>query len=48
MSAQKSIFDGTKLPLVYRGPKTTTYGMKLLFLPDLDNSESRQFATPTT
>ena len=42
--APKTIFDGTKLPLVYRHPKTTTYGMKSPFSPKLDESESRQFA----
>jgi hypothetical protein len=31
--------------MVYCRPKTTTYGMKSLFSPKLDESESRQFAT---
>jgi hypothetical protein len=44
IDAPKTIFDGTKLPLAYRRPKTTTYGMKSLFSPKLDASESRQFA----
>ena len=47
MSEQKTISDGTKLPLEGSRPKTTTYGMKLLFSPELDASESHQVATST-
>jgi hypothetical protein len=37
----KTVFDGTKLPLVVEHLKTTTYGMKLAFSPELDASELR-------
>ncbi len=41
---QKTIFDGTKLPVDGSRPKTTTYGMNLLFSRDLDDSKLRHFA----
>ena len=37
----KTIFDGTKLPLVVEHVRTTTYGMKVHFPPELDVSELR-------
>ena len=48
LSSKKTFFDGTKLPLEGARPKTTTYSMKLLLSPKLDDSESPQFATSTT
>lgn len=41
----KTFSDGTKLLLVVARPKTTTYGMKLLFSPELGQPEWRQFAS---
>jgi hypothetical protein len=37
----KTIFDGTKLPLVVEHLKTPTYGMRLAFSPERDASELR-------
>jgi hypothetical protein len=48
MNEQKIVFDGTKLPLEGAPSKTTTYGMTLLFSPELNQSESRQFAASAT
>ena len=44
IDTRKTTFDGTNPPVVYRRPRTTTYGMKPLISPKLDESESRQFA----
>src|SRR5580658_8482070 len=38
--------DGTKLALVVGRCRTTAYGMRPLLPPELDASESRQFASP--
>src|SRR5580704_17405760 len=45
---KRTIFDGTKLPIDDNPPKTTTYSMKLLSSPDLDDSESRQLVNWAT
>jgi hypothetical protein len=39
LSDQKTIFDGTKLPVDRACSKTTTYSMKLLSSPDLDDAK---------
>ena len=39
------IFDGTKLALERRRPKTTTYGMKLLFSPELGSLQGNRSFT---